>query len=163
MTEASDREAVSEVLRALQIDESWMDALDLNSPEWLVKLQRETIDAYRAGDVDWLLEHAHPEVEIFQPRELPDSRSYRGHEGVLEAMLDWPREWEDFRVEPKRTFALDGGRRFIVDAVHHGRSRKMGFQVDVQIVWLLAYEGEQMRRWEMFMNVDDALEAAGVS
>ena len=146
-------------MRSFEMDDKWLTALDADSPEWLLTLQRESIDAYRTGDINWLLENTHPEIEIVQPAEFVDGRTYRGLDGLIEALLDWPREWEDFRLEPKRIFALDDTRA-VVDAIHRGRSRTMGVEVEAQIVWLLTFEEGRTRRWDMFMNVDDALNAA---
>src|SRR3954451_2623347 len=75
-----------------------------------------------------------PEV---QPPEIPGGRSYRGLEGLIDALLDWPLEWQDFSVEPKRVFALDDSRAVVI-AVHRGRSRTMGIEVEAEIVWLFS-------------------------
>jgi len=87
------------------MDRDWLGSLDPDSPPWVVAWQRETVDAYRAGDLEWLLERTDPEIEIVQPPEIPGARSYRGLDGLIDALLDWPLEWEDFSVEPKRIFA----------------------------------------------------------
>lgn len=108
----------------------------------------------RLGD----LAHTHPELEIVQPPEFPDPRTYRGLDGLIEALLDWPSEWEDFAVEPKRIFAL--GDKVVVDAIHRGRSRRMEIEVEAQVVWLFSFEDDRTRRWDMFMSIDDAERAA---
>jgi ketosteroid isomerase-like protein len=138
--------------------DEWLTALDPDSPAWLVAWAREWVDAYSAGDLDWVIAHTHPELEIVQPPEFPDARTYRGVDGLIDALLDWPREWEDFAVEPTRIFALDD--RAVVSAVHRGRSRRMEVEVEAEIVWLFAFEDGRTRRWDMFMSVEDALGAA---
>ena len=105
--------------------DAWLRAVDPDSPERIVDWTRQTADAWQRGDLERLLERSDPEIVIVQPRELPDARTYRGHDGVIEALLDWPREWENFQVEPKRIFALDDD-RVVVDTVHRGRSLRMG-------------------------------------
>ena len=144
------------------MDRDWLGSLDPDSPPWVVAWQRETVDAYRAGDLEWLLERTDPEIEIVQPPEIPGARSYRGLEGLIDALLDWPLEWEDFSVEPKRIFALDDNRAIVI-AVHRGRSRTMGIEVEAEIVWLFSLRDERVRRWDMFMSLDAALEAAASS
>src|SRR5215207_8613304 len=62
-------------MQAIAKDVDWLTVLDPDSPRWLVDVQRETIDAYRAGDLGWVLEHAHPD----QSRNAsisPSSRRY---------------------------------------------------------------------------------------
>ena len=89
----------------------------------------------------------------------PDARTYRGLEGLIDAFLDWPKEWEDFHVEPTRISAVGDG-LVIVEAVHRGRSKTMGIDVEAEIVWLYRFEDGLTRRWEMFMSRDAALRAA---
>ena len=160
--DADRHERARQVMVSLDMDQDWLATLDPASPEWVVEWQRGTVDAYSAGDLDWLLERTDPEIEIVQPPEIPGGSSYRGHEGLIDALLDWPLEWEDFSLEPKRIFALDDSRAVVV-AVHCGRSRRMEIEVEAEIVWLFSFEGERVRRWDMFMSLDAALEAAGSS
>jgi ketosteroid isomerase-like protein len=68
-----------------------------------VEIVRESFTAYLAAvrDADFrpLLVHFDPEVLVKQPPELPDAKSYRGHDGVVEAFGDWPSQWDELRVE----------------------------------------------------------------
>ena len=146
-------------MRQVVSDDAWIKVLDADSPQWLTDLQRELVEAYRSGDLEWVLDHTHPEIEIVQPPELPDARTYRGLEGLIDAFLDWPEEWEDFEVEPTRIFALDDD-LVVVEAVHRGRSKQMGIDIEAEIVWLYRLEDGRTRRWEMFMSRDAALRAA---
>lgn len=155
------RESLAQVIRDFRMDERWIDALDDDGPGWLSDLMHGWVAASSAGDVEWILDRIHPDLVIVQPAEFPDRRTYLGREGMIEAFLDWPAEWEDFMVEPTRIFAVGDEQNFIVDAMHSGRSRKMGFEVEVQIVWLFAMEDGSMRSWKMFTSLDEALEAAG--
>jgi ketosteroid isomerase-like protein len=149
-------------MRSMEMSDDWLKRIDPDSPEWMFERQRETIEAYRGGDLDWVLEQTDPEVEIVQPPEIPGARSYKGHEGLIDSLLDWPREWDDFRVEPKRIFSPSAD-QVIVHTVHHGRSRTMGIEVDADIVWLFTLRDGRTRRWEMFLSLDAALDAAARS
>jgi ketosteroid isomerase-like protein len=120
---------------------------------------RQTVDAYRAGDLEWLLQQTHPEAEIVQPPEIPGASTYRGREGMIDALLDWPREWEDFQVEPKRIFAVDDD-QVVVVALHRGRSRRIEIEVEAEIAWLFTRRDGLTTRWDMFMSVEQALSAA---
>jgi ketosteroid isomerase-like protein len=104
--EADRDQLARELMRSVETADRWLAVADSGSPEWVLEWLRGTIDAYLAGDLEWVLDHTDPNIEIVQPPELPDARSYHGHEGVIEALLDWPREWEDFRVEPRRVFTV---------------------------------------------------------
>ena len=94
--DAARHELARQVMLDLKIGDEWQATLDPDCPPWVVEFMRQTVDAYRAGDLEWLLQETHPEAEIAQPPEIPGARSYRGREGMIDALLDWPREWENF-------------------------------------------------------------------
>jgi ketosteroid isomerase-like protein len=152
------REAAREAMLEFDVGEEWLEAVDPGSPAWLTEWQRDTIEAYRTADVDWLLQIADPEIEIVQPTEFPDATTYRGPEAMIDALLDWPREWEDFEVEPKRIFAPNDNQCVVV-ATHRGRSRSYGVDVEAEVVWLYTLRDERIKRWEMYMSLDAAMDA----
>jgi ketosteroid isomerase-like protein len=149
-------EAAREVIRAFDMGDEWESAMDDALPAPLAELTPELVAACRRVDLDWLLEHTDPDVEIEQLQELPDSRSYRGRHGFIEALLDWPRQWDDFRMEPKRIFAADDEHLLIV-AIHRGRPHSMEIDVEAEIVFLMRWQDGRMTRWDMFLTVDEAL------
>jgi ketosteroid isomerase-like protein len=149
-------EAVRQVIRAFDMGDEWEAATDDELPAPLAELTPQLIDAYRRVDLDWLLEHTDPGVEIVQLQELPDSRSYSGRDGFIEALLDWPRQWDDFRMEPRRIFAADDEHLLIV-AIHRGRPHSMDIDVEAEIVFLMRWEAGRMTSWDMFLTVDEAL------
>ena len=67
--------------------------------------------------------------------EIPDSSTYAGPDAFVDALLDWPRQWEDFRMEPRRIFAADD-EHLIVVALHRGRPHSMDIEVEAEIVFL---------------------------
>ena len=145
-------------LAELEFGANW-DAVVEPMPDALDRLHRAFVDAYRCADVEAMLELTDPELEMVQPRELPGQRVYRGRKGLLEAMLDWPLEWEGFEVEPVRVFAANAEQVVIV-VIHRGRSRTVDMQVEQEFTWLLRWHNGLLTRWDMFMTVDEALRAA---
>jgi len=152
-------EATREVMRQLDLGPAWESALDPDLPEDLRDFALELFGAYRRGDLDWLIEHTDPEIVIVQVPEIPDSRTYRGHDGLIDALLDWPREWENFRMEPRRISAAGPG-YFIVVALHKGRPHSMDIEVEAEIVFLFGLRDGVTTSWEMFLTVDEALRRA---
>ena len=145
-------------MRSLEIDEGWVAKFEPNSPDWMIELMNGTITAYQSGDLDWALQASHPEIVIVQPRELPDARTYHGHDGLIDALLDWPKEWEDFSVTPTRIFAPDDD-HVIVVATHRGRSLKMSIEIEAEIVWLYTLADGLLTRWDMYLDLEHALDA----
>jgi ketosteroid isomerase-like protein len=152
-------EAARQVLRDFDMGEEWDAVVEDGIPGELASLQGELIDAYRRADVEWLLEHTDPEVEITQIPELPGASTYRGRDGFLDALLDWPRQWQDFRIEPLRVFAV-GDDHLVIASIHHGRPASVDIEVQAEIVFLMRWRDRCMTDWNMFMTVDEAVAAA---
>jgi ketosteroid isomerase-like protein len=99
---------------------------------------------------------------IVQVPEIPDARTYTGHDGTVEALLAWPRQWEDFRIEPERIFAPDP-EKLIVEAVHGGRPHSMDIEVEAEIVFVFHVPRGLIARWDMYLTLDEALGRAAQS
>jgi ketosteroid isomerase-like protein len=155
-------EAAREVMRQVAARGDWEGAIDPDLPPELAELAQGIIEAYRRGDLEWLLEHTAPEVVIVQVPEIPDARTYTGHDGTVEALLDWPRQWEDFRIEPERIFAPDT-ENLIMKAVHGGRPHSMDIEVEAQIVFVFHVRDGLLARWDMYLTLDEALGRAAQS
>jgi ketosteroid isomerase-like protein len=140
--------------------EDWEAALDPAMDEAQRALQLEIVDAYLSGDVDSIVAHAHPDVEIVQAPELPGARSYHGRHGMLEALLDWPLQWERFVLTPRRIFAVDDEWVLTV-ALHSGRAT-IGIDVEAELVWAVRWRDRLITRWETYMTVEAALRAVAL-
>src|SRR5687768_2195538 len=81
--------------------------LDMEMSNENVELVRDSFAAWDRGDLDWLDRHTDSQVEIAQPPNLPGTSTYRGKEGLREALRDWPSQWEEFRIELVEATALD--------------------------------------------------------
>jgi ketosteroid isomerase-like protein len=152
-------EAARHVVRDFGMGDQWHAAFDAGMPPELERLQHEVVEAFRRADIEWLLEHADPDLEITQPAEIPDARTYHGHDGYIEALLDWPRQWADFQIEPRRVFVV-GDDHVVAVTTHRGRPATADIQVEAQIVFLTRWREGRMTHWNMFLTVDEALEAA---
>jgi ketosteroid isomerase-like protein len=155
-------EAVREVMRRLDLGAHWEVVIDPGMPSPLRELTEGMLGAYRQGDLEWVLEHTDPEIEIVQVPEIPDSRTYTGRDGLIDALLDWPLQWQDFRMEPRRIFAADPD-NLVVVALHKGRPQSMDIEVEAEIVFVLRWRDGRMIRWDMFLTVEEALRRAAES
>jgi ketosteroid isomerase-like protein len=152
-------EAARQVMRDLDMGDDWESVVDERIPPELATLSAGLIDAYRRADLDWLLAHAAPDLEISQLEQLPDAKTYHGHEGLIDALLDWPRQWQDFRIEPRRVFSV-GDDHLLIVGIHRGRPGMIDIQVEAQIVFLMRWRDGLLTDWSMFPTVDEAVAAA---
>ena len=85
------------------------------SQEW-VDLVREGFEALQRGEMAMFDGMTTPDLVLVQPPEVPDAKTYEGRDAIAEAMEDWPRQWEDFRMDlietASRSIALQWKRYF---------------------------------------------------
>jgi ketosteroid isomerase-like protein len=155
-------EAARDVMRSFDMGDEWDAALEPGMPAEIEALAKDYIDAYRRADLEWVLEHADPGIEIVQVPEIPDARTYTGRDGLIDALLDWPLQWEDFRMEPRRVFAPNPD-NLIVVALHKGRPHSIDIEVEAEVVFVFRWRDGLVTRWDMFLTLDEALSRAAES
>jgi uncharacterized protein len=127
-----------------------------------VEIVRRGFDAFTRGDLKALLELFDPDVVITQPPTLPGVPPVqRGRSGVLEALALWPEQWDDYRIEIGRVVA-DPGEDVVVRTHQRGRGKQSGVDVEMDITFVLTLRRRRIVKWQMFMQEDEALEAAGL-
>jgi ketosteroid isomerase-like protein len=152
-----DRHAAArDVVRQLSIGEHWLTVAEPPIPVPLLEAITDSLRAWERNDLDWLIRNCHPQLVIRQVPEIPDSRTYVGPDALVEALLDWPRQWEDFSMEPRRVLAADD-EHLIVVALHGGRPHSMDIYVEAEIAFLFRYLDGLLVTWDMFLTVDEAL------
>ena len=125
-----------------------------------VETVREMYAAWDRGDFQWILDRSHPEIVLVQPPEVPDAKSYHGHRGVIEALEDWPKQWEEFEVELIEVIEVDEN-RVISMTRHRMKAREMDVAQDV--FYLHTSKDGLGTRMDMFFSRAQVLEAAGLS
>jgi uncharacterized protein len=104
----------------------------------------------------------HQDAAWHTAQDLPDSDTYRGHEGIAELYSEWIDSFEDFRVEVEEM--IDGGREMVV-VMTRLRGRFRGSTEEVNLieahVWKVV-DGKAVEIRE-YRTKAEALEAAGLS
>ena len=95
-----------------------------------------------------------------QPPHLPDQRTYRGHDGLRQALLDWPSEWDDYRMEIRDISAV--GPHVLVTVWQSGRGKASGVTVEDDYTFVHEVQDGKQVRWLMFATREEALEALGI-
>jgi ketosteroid isomerase-like protein len=156
------REATRDVMRRLDMGPHWLAVMDPGMPAELDRLTRRLIEIFRDGDLDSLLAHTDPRIEIVQVPEVADAGTHHGHDGLIDVLLDWPRQWRQFRMEPRRIFAA-GENTVILVALHKGQPQSMEIDVEAEFVSAFRWRDGLVTRWDMFMTVEEALSRAAES
>jgi ketosteroid isomerase-like protein len=93
------------------------------------ELLQEFVDAFNRLDVDALVAGLDPDIELHEWPEGVGSRSYRGPDGVREALGVWFEAWEWMQVEI--TDVQEAEDRSLVTL--HQRARGRASEVEVEI------------------------------
>jgi ketosteroid isomerase-like protein len=125
-----------------------------------VELMREMVAAIQRGDYGWFMDRSDPEIVNVQPPEAPDAKTYRGHQGIVEALEDWPSQWDEFEVELVEVIDLDEER--LISVTHH-RMKAREIEVEQKVTYLYTIRNGLGTRMEMFLSREAALQAAGIS
>jgi ketosteroid isomerase-like protein len=126
-----------------------------------VELVRACYEAFSRGDIEFLVAHTDPALEIVEPPEMPEARTYRGHDGLRESLRNWAGQWDEFHMDVER-FIDAGHERVIAIVRHRGRGKSSGAPVEARVVYLHTGRNGKGVRWEMFSSLDDAFAAIGL-
>jgi uncharacterized protein len=127
-----------------------------------VEVVRSAFDAFSRDDIEGLLRLCDENILITQAPEVPGvSPQQRGYDGVLEAFAIWPEQWNDFRVEISDVVA-DAGDYVVVRNRQRGRGKQSGVEVEIDFVFVFAVRDGRIAEWSIFLEEDQALEAAGL-
>jgi ketosteroid isomerase-like protein len=87
-----------------------------------------------------------------------EGRSYRGHEGVREAMADVDREFEELQNDPRRWIDLND--HVVAAGRFMAKERDTGMRIDSPGAWLCEIRAGLVAYVRAFPSEEAALEAA---
>ena len=124
-------------------------------PSRNVELVRESIEAANRGDLEWLIEHAAPDVELHARGVAGEPVVYRGAAGAREYFRDMAESWQAVEAVPEDIREV--GDRVV--AIVNRRLRGRGSGVDVEDKIGIVYDlrdGLALRIWA-YRDVAEAL------
>jgi ketosteroid isomerase-like protein len=127
-----------------------------------VELVRLGFEAFVAGDTAAFEGYLTPDVEVVQPPEVPDAKTYRGPAAMRHAMDDWPSEWEDFHMELLEVIDVSDDTLVSVTR-HRGRGGHSEIELDYQVSHVYRLREGKLARLEMYFSRDQALKAVGLA
>jgi len=128
------------------------------SEEW-VGLVRLGFEAMQRGDLAVFDGMTTPDLVLVQPPEVPDAKSYEGRDAIAEALDDWPKQWDDFRMDLIEVIDVDDEVAVLVTR-HRGRGRESGIEMDFEVFYVNWGRDGRLARVEMFFDRRQALKAA---
>lgn len=124
-----------------------------------LEVARAGYDAFQRSDVQTVLELTDPEVEIYLPPTLPNSGTFKGHEGYLTWLGQWLEAWVDFKIEVRDMEAV--GERHVVTTIHQsGTGRESGIAVEMDVAYMLDIRDRKVAALQMYLTREDAAAVA---
>ena len=126
-----------------------------------VELARRVVEWFNAGDADALQAHSTADVEIVPLRAEIEDTVYRGSGAAASFMADTDESWEEIRFDAEAL--RDAGERVVAIGHLSARARGTGAQVGARMAMVWEFRGGQVSRARTYSDVEEALEAAGLS
>jgi ketosteroid isomerase-like protein len=136
-----------------------LEAAGLSSAN--IAIVRQLFDTYERKDWEGLVALLHPEVELHEWPEGPDSRVYRGPDGVRSSREAWAEVWESIEAEPYDF--VEVGERVFVPLHTTAKGRGSSVQVELDNFAVFTVRDSKLAKIEYFTDRDAALRAAGLS
>ena len=132
-------------------------------------MSQENVERLRAGyaayierGAEALLPFVDEEIEIDESPEFPDTGSFSGHDGVRRLVALFTDNFDDFGMEPEDF--IEGTQGRLVVALKVGGTAKMSrMRLETRSYHVHTMRNGKSVRMRIFLNPDDALEAAGLS
>lgn len=124
------------------------------------ELTREAYDAINRRDVEWLVSHSHPEVEMHMHGVAGVPVVYRGASGIQEYFRDVDALWD--RTESIPEDIRDLGDRVFVIHRQRLRGRASGVEVEQRAGLVFHLRDGLVTEVRAYQSVEDALAAAGL-
>ncbi len=126
-----------------------------------VESLRAAFEAFNRGDDEAWIADYHDDAEFSDLEDIPDSRNYRGHDGIRQWLADGRSVVERLRFEP-RSFR-DAGDTVLVEVAASGTGIGSGVPVEWTAYIAFSFRSGKIATTRAFLNEEKALQAAGLS
>lgn len=123
---------------------------------------RAAYRAFRKRGAEGLMPYLDEGVVIDEAPEFPDTGTFHGHEGARKLVALFTETLEDFRMEP-REFVQGSDDRVLISLDISGTARASGVPVQIQSFHVHTLQDHRIVRMQVFLNADDARNAAGLA
>ena len=122
---------------------------------------RRYVEAFNSRDFESLIEDTDPGVELSEWPEAPGAQTYRGPDGLREALEKWFESWEWMHLEIAEI--IDAGDHVLVSLDHRARGRGSGAEVEIKSHNVYSFRDGKVTRVQLFIDREPAFAAAGLT
>ncbi len=118
-------------------------------------LIRDAFDAFEARDVQGLAAFLHPAVESRVAAPLMNVGTWQGYAGFAQMTADWEDAFGEITYEILRMESFDD-RNVLVEVHQEATGAGSGIPVQIDVYFLIEFEGERAVRFQIHANRDSA-------
>jgi limonene-1,2-epoxide hydrolase len=122
-----------------------------------VAVVRAFVGAFQRDDLDSVIDTLHPAVEVNEWPEGPEARTYRGHEGIREAIAVWSESWE--RMDVTIEDVSEVGERVMVTLQQRFKGKGSEVEVAITSTNVFTVRDSKIVRVQLFTDREAALAA----
>ncbi len=126
-----------------------------------VELARRMVEWFNARDAEAAQAHSTDDVEIVPLRAEIEGTVYRGPGAFAALGADNDESWEELRFDAEALH--DAGDRVVAIGQLSARARGTGAEVRARLAMLFEFRGGQVSKGRTYVDVEKALEDAGLS
>ena len=126
-----------------------------------VELARKVIEWFNARDLDAVQAHSTDDVEMVPLRAAIEGTHYRGPQAFAAFGADSDESWEEIRFDAEAL--RDGGEQVVAIGQLLARARGTRADVNAKVALRFEFTGGQLSKLRTYSEVEEALEAAGLS
>ena len=127
-----------------------------------VEIARKLSDALNRRDTEAVLPYADPEIELHSAIiGGAEGNTYRGHDGVRQWMAESDAAFAELRSDVDEL--RDLGDDVLTIGRVYARGRESGVEIDSPMAWLTTFRHGKIVLSRGYLDVQQALEAAGLS
>jgi ketosteroid isomerase-like protein len=127
-----------------------------------VEIVRRGMEAFNQNDFEGWFAIASTEIKLYPRPEEPGVLTvYEGWDGVMEYLVNWYSQWEDYEGEPVEF--LDAGDQVLVVMRERGRLERDRLEVEQEFSHSFKLREGSVVEWRMYDSHEQALEAVGLS
>jgi ketosteroid isomerase-like protein len=125
-----------------------------------VAVVRRMYDAFDGGDAEGAVGHFAPDVAV-DATARPDGEVGKGREALGRIIASWVTAFDGWSEEIEAI--RDLGDHVLVAATQRGRGKESGIEIETRYALLYRVEDGMISGMTFYSNVNDALEAVGLS
>lgn len=131
-------------------------------PSEHVEILRRADAAFQRGDLTAALADMDEGITATRVAPLPDVKTYEGHEGMRQILLDWIEGFDEFAMTSQEFIEVSDS-QVLVRIRQVARGAQSGVPIEADFWFLYEFRNRKAVRLEVYGSKQQALESAGRS